>query len=182
VGTQSLGLAALGHRVTGSDVSPAAVARARDEAAARGLSVDFSVADMRAAFEQHGRREFDVVLCADNSLPHLLSDDDIAAAVAEFLRCTRPGGLCIVSLRDYAAVERGVPQVKPYGLHRDGDRRRVLLQTWEWRGALYDLSLYEIDDDAGVCQASVSRTTYYAIPVAEVAALMERAGFSKVRR
>jgi SAM-dependent methyltransferase len=182
IGTQSLGLAALGHRVSGSDLSSAAVERARNEAAARKLAVEFSVADMRAAYEHHGRREFDVVVCADNSLPHLLSDDDIAAALGELLRCTRPGGLCIVSLRDYAAVERGVPQVKPYGLHRDGDRRRVLLQVWEWRGALYDLSLYAIDDEGGVCSASVGRTTYYAIPVAEVAALMERAGFTKVRR
>lgn len=182
IGTQSLGLAALGYRVTGSDLSSAAIERARGEAAARRLAVDFSVADMRAAYEHHGRREFDVVLCADNSLPHLTSDDDIAAALAAFLRCTRPGGLCIVSLRDYAAVGRGVPQVQPYGVHRDGDRRRVLLQVWEWRGALYDLSLYTIDDDGGACRASVGRTTCYAIPVAQVAALMERAGFTKVRR
>jgi SAM-dependent methyltransferase len=182
IGTQSLGLAALGYRVTGSDLSPAAVERARSEARARGLEADFSVGDMRAAYEHHGRREFDVVLCADNSLPHLLSDDEIAAALDGFLKCTRPGGLGIVSLRDYALGERGVPQVKPYGLHRDGDRRRVLLQVWEWRGALYDVSLYAIDDDGGACRASVGRTTYYAIPVAEVAALMERAGFVKVRR
>ena len=182
IGTQSLGLAAVGHRVTGSDVSPAAVERARSEAAARGLTGEFSVCDMRAVYEHHGGREFDVVLCADNSLPHLVSDDDIAAALDAFLRCTRPGGLCVVSLRDYAAAERGVPQVKPYALHRDGDRRRLLVQAWEWRGALYDLSLYTVDDDGGACRASVSRTTYYAIPVAEVAALMERAGFAKVRR
>jgi SAM-dependent methyltransferase len=182
IGTQSLGLAALGYRVTSSDLSPAAVERARIEARARDLAVDLSVGDMRAAYEEHGRREFDVVLCADNSLPHLLSDDEIAAALEAFLRCTRPGGLCIVSLRDYAAGDRGVPQVKPYGLHRDGDRRRVLLQVWEWRGALYDLSLYTIDDDGNECRASVGRTTYYAISVAELAALMERAGFEKVRR
>lgn len=182
IGTQSLGLAALGYRVTGSDLSPGAIERARDEAARRNIAVDFSVCDMRAVYEHHGQREFDVVLCADNSLPHLLSDNEIEAALGAFLRCTRPGGLCIVSLRDYAAVERGVPQVKPYGLHRDGDRRRVLLQVWEWRGALYDMSLYAVDDVGGVCSASVGRTTCYAIPVAEVAALMERAGFTKVRR
>lgn len=182
VGTQSIGLAALGHRVTGSDLSPAAVERARTEAGARGLAIDFSVSDMRNVYEHHARRQFDVVLCADNSLPHLLSDDEIAAALDAFLRCTRPGGLCIVSLRDYAAAERGVPQVMPYGLHREGDRRRVLLQVWEWHGALYDLSLYAIDDDGRECHARVARTTYYAITVAEVARLMERAGFVKVRR
>lgn len=184
IGTQSLGLAALGYRVTASDLSPAAVERARAEARSRGLAIDFSVSDMRAAHTQHGGRTFDVVLCADNSLPHLLSDDDISTALDAFWRCTRPGGLCIVSLRDYTLAERGVTQVKPYGLHREGDRRSVLIQVWEWRGELYDLSLYAIDDDGQgpQCRASVARTTYYAIPVAGLAQLMERAGFVKVRR
>jgi SAM-dependent methyltransferase len=38
IGTQTLGLAALGRRMTGSDLSPAAVSRARVEAAARSLA------------------------------------------------------------------------------------------------------------------------------------------------
>src|SRR5881628_1690738 len=49
IGTQSLGLSARGYEVTGSDISPAAVERARSEAARRGLSIPFSVSDMRAA-------------------------------------------------------------------------------------------------------------------------------------
>src|SRR5262249_30726242 len=48
IGTQALGLAGLGHAVTALDLSPAAVERARAEAARRALSIDFSVADMRA--------------------------------------------------------------------------------------------------------------------------------------
>src|SRR5689334_15009472 len=48
IGTQTIGLAQRGYRVTGSDLSPGAVARARDEVARRGLDVALSVADMRA--------------------------------------------------------------------------------------------------------------------------------------
>src|SRR4051794_25159429 len=70
IGTQCLGLAALGHQVMGSDLSRAAVERARREALTRGMSVTFTVADMRAP-NNHRSRHFDVVLCADNSLPHL---------------------------------------------------------------------------------------------------------------
>lgn len=47
IGTQALGLAALGHAVTASDLSSAAVERARLEAAQRNLTIDFTVADMR---------------------------------------------------------------------------------------------------------------------------------------
>jgi SAM-dependent methyltransferase len=182
IGTQSLGLAARGYEVTGSDISPGAVERARGEAFRRGLAIAFSVADMRAAHQHHGR-EFDVVLCADNSLPHLLSDEEIAAAFREFFLCTKPGGLTIVSVRDYDALERGGVQVKPYGVRYDGAARFVLFQVWEWRGPLYDLSFYVVRDDGGSeCSTQVVRTTYYAVSIPALIRLMEAAGFVAVRR
>src|SRR5215468_7433885 len=83
IGTQALGLAALGHAVRASDLSSAAVERARLEAARRDLDIVFTVADMRQCAEVHGSG-FDVVLSADNSLPHLLSDGAIREALANF--------------------------------------------------------------------------------------------------
>lgn len=44
IGTQALGLAKLGFRVTGTDVSPRAIERARVEASARGLDLSLYVA------------------------------------------------------------------------------------------------------------------------------------------
>jgi hypothetical protein len=55
------------------------VERARREAALRNVDIEFSVADMRQAFEHHDR-QFDIVLSADNSVPHLLSDTDMLVA------------------------------------------------------------------------------------------------------
>lgn len=182
VGTQSLGLAGRGYEVTGSDLSTGAIARARFEAARRDLHIELSVADMRTAHTHHAR-EFDVVLCADNSLPHLLSDDEISGALKQFYWCTRPGGLNIISVRDYAALEQGGVQVKPYGVRRDGAVRYVLFQIWEWRGPLYDLSFYLVRDDlAGECRIDVGRSTYYAVPIAKLIQLMKGAGFVDVRR
>jgi SAM-dependent methyltransferase len=182
IGTQSLGLAARGYEVTGSDLSPTAIARARSEAARRGLPILFSVADMRMAHTHHAR-EFDIVLCADNSLPHLLSDDEICAALGHFLRCTKRGGLTIVSVRDYAVLERGGAQIKPYGVRYEGAARYVLFQVWEWRESLYDLSFYIVRDDGNSeCRTLVARSTYYAITISELTRLMEKAGFVDVRR
>src|SRR5512138_3601297 len=104
IGTQTLALAARGYDVTASDISTGAVPRARTEAARRKLSVQFSIADMRIAHKHYGR-SFDVVLCADNSLPHVLADDEILQTLEQFFACTSPGGVCIVSVRDYAALE-----------------------------------------------------------------------------
>ena len=131
IGTQALGLAALGYTVTASDLSSAAVERARREAAQRNLAIDFTVADMRRCAEVHGSG-FDVVLSADNSIPHLLSDDAIREAFGNFYRCTRPGGITILGVRDYLTEGRSSPQLVPYGFRSDGEigrascRERVL--------------------------------------------------------
>src|SRR5437763_924881 len=63
IGTQAMGLAALGYTVTASDLSSAAIERAKRETARRGLAIDFSVADMRQTYTHH-RRQFDLVLAA----------------------------------------------------------------------------------------------------------------------
>src|SRR4051794_29236850 len=71
IGTQSLGLAARGHQLTGLDLSATAITRAEREAQQRGLSIRFTVADMRD-LSALPESDFDLVLAADNALPHLL--------------------------------------------------------------------------------------------------------------
>src|SRR5688572_2954725 len=82
IGTQALGLAMNGFRVTASDLSERAVERARAEAGVRGQRIDFSACDVRRAHAHHGGG-FDLVISCDNSLPHLLTNADLSAALAE---------------------------------------------------------------------------------------------------
>jgi SAM-dependent methyltransferase len=181
-GTQSLGLAALGFDVTASDISSGALARARGEAERRGLRIDFTCADMRAAFEHH-RRTFDVVLAADNSVPHLLTEGEILQAFRQFHACTAPGGLTIISVRDYAGEDQKGTVIKPHGVHVVGGTRHVLFQVWEWRPPLYDMSFYVVEDDGGAgCRARVMRTTYHAVSIDALMALLGEAGFEGVER
>ncbi|HYR07796.1 MAG TPA: class I SAM-dependent methyltransferase [Longimicrobium sp.] len=182
IGTQALGLAALGYDVTASDLSAGAVARLRDEAARRGLAIDAKAADMRDAWDAHGRA-FDVVLCADNALPHLLTDGEILDALRGFHRCTAPGGICIISIRDYASIDLQTARMHPHGVREEGGARWVLFQVWEPRPPLYETSMYVVEDrrDSGI-QTRVMRATYYALPVARLVEQMQQAGFAGVRR
>lgn len=183
VGTQSLALAALGYEVTASDLSPAALARAEREAQARGLPIAFRVADMRAAAAVHPRDAFDVVIACDNAVPHLLSDAEILRAFEQFHHCTAPGGLCLISVRDYDVLERGGVQVRPYGVREVEGTRYVLLQVWEWAGEHYDTTMYVIEHPTGGAPIARSmRSTYYAVSIPALMALMEHAGFTEVER
>ena len=106
IGTQALGLAKRGFAVTASDLSAGAISRARAEAQRRAVQIDFSVCDMRAVHDHH-RRVFDVVISGDNSITHLLDDDDLLRALWQMYACARPGGGCLLTVRDYDREERG---------------------------------------------------------------------------
>ena len=182
IGTQALGLAALGHRVTASDLSAAEVERARREARDRGLAIRFSVADMRQAAAHH-REQFDLVIACDNAVPHLLTDEELVAAFGQFLACTRPGGGCLVTVRDYDREDRAAVQVKPYGVRDEGGVRYLLWQVWEFRGPVYDLAMYFVADRGGSdCTARVMRSQYYAVGTDKLMELMRQAGFVQVER
>jgi SAM-dependent methyltransferase len=182
IGTQALGLAARGYDVAASDLSPGAVRRLREEAETRGLRMDAKPADMRAAWQAHGRT-FHVVLCADNALPHLLTDDDILHALREFHRCTAPGGLCLVSVRDYDAIDLRTQRLHPHGLREADGARWILWQVWDPHPPLYETSLYVVEDrGADGVETRVMRSTYYALPVPRLMELMREAGFDDVRR
>src|SRR5262245_53991100 len=132
IGTQALGLATLGFQVTGSDISLAAVRRLANEAGRRGLRLGGLVADVRALAVRPA--SYDVVLACDNALPHLLSENDIRCALAECLRCIRPRGGCVVSMRDYGVPPSpGTVETQDYGDRIWSSCRCRLLQTRRWR-------------------------------------------------
>lgn len=182
IGTQALGLAALGYEVTGSDLSPEEIDRAKKEAAARSLVIDFHVCDMRHVFD-HFAKQFDLVISCDNSVPHLLTDDEIRKALQQFLRCTRPGGGCLITLRDYAKEDLTKRQIKPYGFRDHNGKGWSLSQVWEPSGKCYDVSMYLVEDQGGAeSRTHVFRTRYYPVPIARIVELMREVGFQGVER
>ncbi|MBR8642252.1 class I SAM-dependent methyltransferase [Streptomyces tuirus] len=181
IGTQAIGLALRGHGVTGTDISPRAAARAAREAADRSLSLRTAAADMRRLPFPDGR--FDTVVCADNSLPHLLTEHDVRAALAEMRRVLRPAGLLLVSTRPYDELLRDRPASTPPQVHRvaDSGERTVTFQLWHWHwhddGKHYDLEHFQLLPAGGEWRVQVRRTTYWALARDRLADLAAEAGF-----
>src|SRR5262249_27285619 len=163
-------------------LSRAAVLRAGREAARRALRVRLTVADFRRLPLRS--EAVDVVMACDNALPHLLTEDEIAQALRELIRCLRPGGGAIVTLRDYGPVPPpGTVEVRRYGGRDIGGRRYRAEQEWRWNGPFYELRLRVRVEEGGTEQTIVEPcTTYFAIPVTIVAELMRAAGFEAVER
>jgi SAM-dependent methyltransferase len=182
IGTQVLGLARLHYQVTASDLSEAAVERAKQEAQKRGVEIRFSVADMRQAYSHH-QKQFGVVISCDNAVPHLLTDADIRQAFGQFYECVRPGGGVIISVRDYEKEERQGIKLKPEGVRVEEGNRYILVQVWEFEGEIYEMTMYVVKDDrSGECRTQVMRAKYYAVGTTRLLALLEEAGFEEVKR
>jgi len=182
IGTQALGLATRGFQVMDSDLSLAAVQRAGEEAEPRGLRLGCLVGDVRALPVRSAT--FDIVLACDNALPHLLSEDDIRCAFRECLRCIRPRGGCLISMRDYdGPPSPGTVETQDYGDRIWSARRCRLVQTRRWRGRFYDVA-FELatNDEAKEVVLRTPETTYFAIGVERMAVLMGETGFTRVRR
>jgi glycine/sarcosine N-methyltransferase len=131
IGTQAIGLAQRGYQIQATDLSPEAIARARQEAEKAGVDVAFGVADLRTLAEQVPG-EFDVVLACDNALPHLLDDADLRRAVANMAAKLQPGGLFLASIRDYDALVRERPRTEGTRVLDGPDGRRITFQVWDW--------------------------------------------------
>lgn len=181
IGTQSLGLAALGYTITASDISRGAVERARASAQQRKLEIDFRIADMRALREVIPE-SFDVVIACDNAVPHLLTDNDILQAFRQFYDCTTPQGGCIISVRDYANLERGGRQVRSCRVHNIPGGQLFTFDMWDFDGDYYDLSIYTVEDrgrpEAVTHVARGGR--YYCVTLNRLEQLLKQAGFGQV--
>ena len=176
IGTQLLGLVALGHRVCGNDVSARAISRARGEATARGVTAAFTVADMRSL--PYSDHSFDAVVCADNAVAHLEPTRDLTTALTELRRVVRPGGHVLVSTRDYEQARREHPQGTTPQVSRTGATTTVTFQLWEWHenGAQYDLRHLQLKDEGGRWVVTERRSTLWAISRRELTASAQLAG------
>ena len=181
IGTQAIRLAMRGHRVTGSDLSIQAVARARMEAAARNLVIPLYTADMRDLSAVPGA-PFDAVVIADNAFAHLPSEDDLRQAAAGAAGRLDRGGILLATMRDYHALVRERPTVQGPVFCDDGGRRRIVLQVWDWTGERrYTVHLYITRETDVGWECLHFTSNLHAVPRGMVTRALADAGFAEVR-
>jgi glycine/sarcosine N-methyltransferase len=181
IGTQALGLAMEGFDVTGCDVSKGAIQRACSEARKRGLQVPFSVADM-VQLDEIPNSSFDAVICIDNSLPHLETDERLLQAAQQAYGKLRPGGSFIGSIRDYDRFVIERPNIQGPSFYSDNGRRRIVFQIWDWMDERrYRFHLYITRSAESAWQTFHFTSTYRAVLRSELRNILQQAGFTNVR-
>jgi glycine/sarcosine N-methyltransferase len=179
IGTQTIGLAKLGYTVVASDVSDAAVRRAERETGSRGLEVRYHVADMRN-LSPISDSLFDVVLAADNALPHLRSDDDLILALENISTKLKDGGLFVATIRDYDQLLETRPTFQGPAFYLENGRRRIVHQVWDWRGNDYMVHVYITLENEASWETKHFTTTYRALERKTLTEILARTGFRSI--
>ena len=179
IGTQAIGLAALGYKVSGSDLSRTAICRASSEAARRGLAIEFELSDMTTLME-YSSGSFDVLGAFDNALPHL-STDQVTAAASSFSRVLRRKGLFIASIRDYDNLIQTRPEFQGPSFFGTPGSRRILHQVWNWvTEDSYDVHLYLTLQRDERWESLHFFSRYRCLLRADLTAALHVAGFTNV--
>ena len=117
-GMHAIALARQGFNCAGADLSRRMIEEAVQNAENAGVNIDFKVAGFGELQQRFTPRKFDALLCLGNSLPHVLTTQELQQTLVDFARCLRPGGLLLIQNRNFDAIlerkERWMPP-EPYG-------------------------------------------------------------------
>jgi len=141
-GMHTIELARRGYKVVGADLSAPMIERAKENAAAAGVETHFVVAGFGELAEKLALSEvegiveglsgqFDAVLCLGNSLPHVLSAEDLGDALANFAAVLCPGGVLLIQNRNFDAVLANHERFMGPEAHREGDREWLFVRFYD---------------------------------------------------
>lgn len=180
IGTQSIGLASLGYKVYGTDISPKAIERAKVEAEKLNLTITFNVADFRT-LAKHIEGYFDVVIACDNALPHLLDENDMLLAAKNIWAKMNAGSLFMGSMRDYDKVLEDKPLSTEPVVKDTKKHRTISFQVWDWaKDDTYTVNHFTIKNDADKLDTYLRKTMYRAYRRNHITEIFAQAGFIEI--
>ena len=200
-GKHALALAERGYAVVGVDLSSGMIERARANAAAAGVDVRFEVAGfgelavtLRGRVPQLGkpgpeapgspvsRPGFDAVLCLGNSLPHLQTRDELAAALADFAACLRTGGLLLIQNRNFDAVMARRDRWMPLQAHQESGQEWLFVRFYDFEpGGRLTFNVLTLQrQEGGGWTQHLTSTGLWPLTQRELTAALEAIGFDEI--
>lgn len=181
-GKHVIALAKAGFTAAGADLSLGMVEHARKNAQSAEMDVRFEQAGFGQLARAFGSGTFDAVLCLGNSLPHLLTQEDLSSALADFANCLKPGGMVLIQNRNFDAVMKNRLRWMEPQAAREGDAEWIFQRFYDFEpnGLLtFNVTtLRRIGNDNW--QQSISSAQLRPLLSAEMRPALESAGFELV--
>ncbi|MFP4053874.1 MAG: class I SAM-dependent methyltransferase [Phycisphaerae bacterium] len=175
-GLFTFALAREGAQVVGADLSESMLDKARAAAGPLAGNVRWVRSPMQSLGEKLAG-PFDAVLCMGNSLPHLLSDDELDETLAGFAALLPSGGLVVLHLLNYTRVIKQRERI--VGIDRNETREFV--RFYDFADEMVRFNVLEIDWSTTPPSHEIHSTMLYPWRQAELADALAAAGFECLR-
>ena len=182
-GMHAIALAKAGLSVCAADLSGEMIARARANAQKTGASIRFEAAGFGALSRTFGTEGFHAALCLGNSLPHLLTDADLAATLADFYACLKPGGVLLIQNRNFDAVMKTRERMMEPQIHVEGAEEWIFYRFYDFNPdgtILFNITRLHRAPNSG-WQSDVISTLLKPLLEKELLQALDRTGFRSVR-
>lgn len=125
-------LSDMGFECAGADFSKSMVENARMNANEAGQKIVFKHAGFGELSDVFAKQSFDGVICLGNSLPHVLDELSLAAALADFRQVMRIGGKLILQNRNFDKVLAERSRWMAPQTYREGDKTWVFARFYDF--------------------------------------------------
>ncbi len=179
-GLQSIALAKRGYSVTGVDISPAMLRKARENARRAEVVVHWARSDIRS-LQNDIKQCFDAVITCGNSLLHLATESDLRQGIRSMFAATRPGGYCFIDVAEYDENLTAQPPFRCQQVRASDDRQAVFFATKEHTGRIVTLNIFVLRETKRGWR-TIKRTMELRPPQkSELLHLLTHEGFKEIR-
>ncbi|MDX9850827.1 MAG: methyltransferase domain-containing protein [Anaerolineaceae bacterium] len=182
-GMHAIQLASAGHQVSAADLFPQMIAKARQNASNAGVPVNFQTAGLGNMAETFGTAQFDLLLCLGNSLPHLITAQELLETLQDFTDVLRPGGMLFIQNRNFDAVMQRQERWMEPQLYQEGGAEWIFQRFYDFlpNGLIrFNIATlhHKLDSD---WQSGVTSTILRPQMSAELEQQLQQVGFEEIR-
>jgi hypothetical protein len=123
-----------------------------------------------------------VVLSCDNSISHLLTNEDLLLAAKSMKAKVNNNGILLISTRDYDKILEEKPRAEQPRVFDALDGRRIIFQVWDWEATsnIYTISHFIVKQLGKEWKTVHNQTRDRALRSLELTQILKQAGFSSV--
>jgi 2-polyprenyl-3-methyl-5-hydroxy-6-metoxy-1,4-benzoquinol methylase len=175
-GLHAIILARMGVRVVGTDISQAMLEKAKKNGQASGHDIQWIEAPMQA-LSTTIKGSFDAVICLGNSIPHILSGQDLETTLKGFHKLLRPEGILLFQLLNYDRILAKRERI--VGIHRDGSHEYI--RFYDFGKKTVKFNILTITDINHKMTHGISSTELYPYKKNELADALKKTGFTECK-
>jgi ubiquinone/menaquinone biosynthesis C-methylase UbiE len=174
-GLYSIIMAQLGLQVVGADISGALLKRAKENAKKLKANPKFILASFQNLKDEL-EDKYDAVFCLGNSIPHLLTRQELDESLLSFFTILKKGGMAIIELLNYDRVLEDKERV--VGVRNVGDR--IFVRFYDFFEDHIQFNIVRTIVSEKDAQSTLHSTTLNPYRIEEIGDSLRKGGFCHI--